>query len=44
MPKSAHRALEKSARKKKLKGNRKDAYIFGTLKKIEDKIKKKRKK
>ena len=35
MPKAAHEALEKQARKKGLKGKRHDAYVYGTLNKIE---------
>jgi hypothetical protein len=35
MPAAAHRALEKEAKKKGLKGKRKDAYVYGTLNKIE---------
>ena len=40
MPKKAHEALKKQARKKGLKGKRKKAYIYGTLAKIEKKKKK----
>jgi len=35
MPKALHDKLERQARKKGLKGKRKDAYIYGTMKKIE---------
>lgn len=35
MPKKVHDALEKEANKKGLTGERKNAYIYGTLKKIE---------
>ena len=35
MPKKAHRALERSATKKGLKGKRRRAYIYGTLARIE---------
>ena len=35
MPKKLHDALEKSARRKGLKGKRKDAYVYGTMSKIE---------
>lgn len=31
MPKQLHDALKKQARKKGLKGKRKDAYVFGTM-------------
>lgn len=31
MPKKMHRALEKSARKKGLTGERKKAYVYGTM-------------
>ena len=41
MPKKVHEKLEKEAKKKGLKGEKKDAYIYGTLNKIE-KSKKKR--
>jgi hypothetical protein len=44
MPRKAHRALEKEAQKKGLKGERKNAYIYGTLNKIEKAKKKRRKK
>jgi len=37
MPKAMHDALKKSARKKGLKGKRRDAYIFGTLAKLKKK-------
>lgn len=40
MPKKAHTALKKAARKKGLKGKRAKAYVYGTLKKIEKKKKK----
>ncbi len=40
MPKKVHEALKKEATKKGLKGERKDAYIYGTLNKIEKKKKK----
>lgn len=43
MPKKLHDKLEKEAEKKELKGKRKDAYIYGTLNKIE-KSKKRRSK
>ena len=33
MPKKFHDALKKEARKKGLKGKRKDAYVFGTMRK-----------
>jgi len=31
MPKKLHAALERSAKKKGLKGKRKKAYVYGTL-------------
>lgn len=31
MPKKMHKALEKTARKKGLTGERKKAYVYGTL-------------
>lgn len=31
MPKKLHQILEREAKKKGLKGDRKDAYIYGTL-------------
>ena len=37
MPKAMHRALERSARKKGLKGKRKKAYVFGTMAKAKKK-------
>jgi len=42
MPKVLHEKLERQARKLKLKGKRKDAYVYGTLKKIKKKRTKKR--
>jgi len=42
MPKKAHRALSRQARKKGLKGKRKKAYIYGTLRKIEEAKKRKK--
>lgn len=44
MPKKAHEALEKEARKKGLKGKKKQAYIHGTLHKIEKGRKRRKKK
>ena len=35
MPKAMHERLEKQARKKGLKGKKKKAYVFGTMKKQE---------
>lgn len=35
MPAKLHRTLERQARKKGLKGKRKDAYVYGTLAKVE---------
>lgn len=43
MPKQAHEALKKEARKKGLTGKARDRYIYGTLNKIERSQKKKRK-
>ena len=40
MPKKIHRKLEKTAKKKGLTGDRKNAYIYGTLKKIDKKRRK----
>jgi len=37
MPKALHEKLERQARKKGLKGKRKDKYVFGTLSKIKKK-------
>jgi hypothetical protein len=44
MPKKMEEALKKSANKKGLKGKRRDAYIYGTLRKSGWKPKKKAKK
>jgi len=47
MPKKLHRKLSRQAKKKGLKGDRKDVYVYGTLTKIErkkSKTKKSRKK
>lgn len=41
MPKELHDKLEREARKKHLTGERKDAYVYGTLSKIEKHKKKK---
>lgn len=38
MPKKLHDKLEREARKKGLKGKRKNAYVYGTLNKIEHKF------
>ena len=37
MPKAIHAKLAKEAKAKGLKGDRKNAYIYGTLNKIEKK-------
>jgi len=37
MPKALHRKLARQASKKGLKGKRKNAYIYGTMQKIESK-------
>lgn len=42
MPKKMHDALERSARKKGLKGERKDAYVYGTMAKAKKKTRRKR--
>ena len=42
MPKKLHKALSKSANKKGLTGKQKDAYIYGSMKKIEKKKSRKR--
>lgn len=44
MPKAMHRALERQARKKGIKGERKKRYVFGTMAKAKAKAKKKKKK
>lgn len=43
MPKNIENALKKLAKKKGLTGKRKDAYVYGTMNKIEKLSKKKRK-
>ncbi len=35
MPKKLHNRLARQAAKKGLKGERKDAYVYGTMKKVE---------
>ena len=35
MPKALHDKLARQAKRKGLKGKRKDAYVYGTMKKIE---------
>jgi len=42
MPKEMHRALEARAKKMGLTGDRKDAYVYGTMKKAEMHSKKKK--
>ena len=42
MPKKLHRKLERAANKKGLTGDRKDAFVFGTMAKIEKRKKKKK--
>lgn len=37
MPKKVHDKLEREAKKKGLKGEHKDAYVYGTLNKIKKK-------
>lgn len=39
MPKKLHKALARQASKKGLKGERRNAYVYGTLKKVEKKKK-----
>lgn len=39
MPKALHRKLAKQASKQGLKGKSRDAYVYGTLKKVEKKKK-----
>ncbi len=41
MPEEEHRKLKRSAKKAGLTGESKDAYIYGTLRKIEQRRKKK---
>ena len=43
MPKKIHRKLVRQAEKKGFKGERKDRYIYGTLHKIEQAQKRKKK-
>lgn len=43
MPEELHKSLEKSARKKGYKGKRKDAYVYGTMRKLGWKPKRERK-
>ena len=42
MPKELHDKLEKQAQKMGLKGERKDAYVYGTMRKVEGMPKKKK--
>lgn len=42
MPEEEHRKLKRSARKAGLKGERKEAYIYGTLHKIKLRRRRKR--
>jgi hypothetical protein len=44
MPKKLHRRLLLSAEQQGLTGERKQAYIFGTMQRIEKQMKKKKKK
>jgi len=37
MPKKVHRKLSSAAKKKGLKGERKKAYVYGTLNKLDKK-------
>jgi hypothetical protein len=43
MPKKIHDKLEREAQKKGFKGKKKDAYVYGTLARIEKKVGKKKK-
>jgi len=43
MPKELHRKLEKAAEKRGLTGERKAAYIYGTMQKVEKKLYRKKK-
>ena len=43
MPKKIHDILKKAARKKGLKGDKADAYVYGTMSKIEKSKRRKRK-
>lgn len=43
MPKSAHRALARAASRRGLRGTRRDAYIYGTLARIQRAMTRKRK-
>lgn len=38
MPEAAHKALLIQAKKKHLTGDRKDAYVYGTLQRLEKKM------
>ena len=42
VPKELHRKLAKKAREKGLTGERKDAYVYGTMNKIEKKLRRKK--
>ena len=42
MPKELHRKLARKAREKGLAGERKDAYVYGTMNKIEKKLRRKK--
>lgn len=44
MPKKAHDALKKAAKKKGLKGEEADAYVYGGLRRVEKGKKKSKKK
>lgn len=44
MPKALHDRLARQARKKGLKGKRKNAYVYGTMNQIESRKKKRKKK
>ena len=44
MPKKLHAELEKQAKAKGLTGERKNAYVYGTLNKVEKRKKKAKKK
>ena len=42
VPKELHRKLARKAREKGLAGERKDAYVYGTMNKIEKKLRRKK--
>ncbi len=42
MPEKLHRKLEKTAKAKGFTGERKDRYVYGTLAKVEKKLRRKK--